>query len=133
MTSIRKRNTPAHLPSGPFGFSDDEWDQAKEEVRLILVDAAKKRKMIPYSDLVAQLSLPLAAHDKRFFSLLGEVSGDEHSEGRPLLSVLVVHKSGDMEPGPGFFELANELGCNTSDPMKFWVTEFKRVFEFWAE
>jgi len=35
--------------------------------------------------------------------------------GRGMLSVIVVHKEGDMQPGPGFFELAGELGRDTSD------------------
>lgn len=42
--------------------------------------------------------------------MLGEVSVEEEAADRGLLSVLVVHKVGDMQPGPGFFELANELG-----------------------
>ena len=35
--------------------------------------------------------------------------------GRGMLSVIVVHKVGDMQPGPGFFQLAKKLGRDTSD------------------
>ena len=38
-----------------------------------------------------------------------------HAAGRGMLSVIVVHKQGDMQPGPGFFELAQRLGRDTSD------------------
>jgi hypothetical protein len=46
--------------------------------------------------------------------MLGEISL-EGAAGRGMLSVIVVHKDGDMQPGPGFFELAEELDRDTSD------------------
>jgi molybdopterin synthase catalytic subunit len=48
-----------------------------------------------------------------------------------MLTALVVHKHGDMQPGPGFFELAQALGKDTSDILKFWIEEVKRVFAGW--
>ena len=72
--------------------------------------------MIPYSELVGLVtSVNFKAFDQRLFAILGQLSVDEHEAGRPLLSVLVVHKTGDMQPGDGFFELAQALGRNTSD------------------
>lgn len=50
-----------------------------------------------------------------------------------MLSALVVHKGSDYQPGPGFFELAKELGHNTSDIEKFWIQEVKKVFAAWAK
>ena len=41
---------------------------------------------------------------------LDEISGHEHVNGRPLLSVVVVHRDGDQMPGEGFFRLARRLG-----------------------
>ena len=35
--------------------------------------------------------------------MLGDISSAEDDAGRGLLTVVVVHKSGDMKPGPGFF------------------------------
>jgi len=32
-----------------------------------------------------------------------------------MITALVVHKTGDMQPGPGFFELAEKLGHDPSD------------------
>ena len=49
-----------------------------------------------------------------------------------MLTALVVHKGGDYQPGPGFFELAQRLGHNVTDTEKFWVQEVKRVFAAWA-
>jgi len=40
--------------------------------------------------------------------MLGEISQEEDAAGRGMLSVIVVHKVGDMQPGPGFFQLAKK-------------------------
>jgi hypothetical protein len=49
-----------------------------------------------------------------------------------MLSVVVVHRTGDMQPGPGFFELASDLGRDTSDILKCWIDELKRVHRAWS-
>ena len=116
------------------GFSEEQWSAAKAEVKSILAARAKLRGMIPYSDLVAQLkSIRLEAHDQRLFHLLGEVSSEEDLAGRGMLSVVVVHKSGDMQPGPGFFELAKRLGRDTSDILQCWVKELNKVHAYWSK
>ncbi len=90
--------------------------------------------MIPYSDLVRSItSIRLDAHDTRLSHFLGEIASDEDAEGRGLLTVLVVHKSGDMQPGPGFFELAQSRGRDTSNIVECWVEELKKVFAYWAK
>ncbi len=95
-----------------YGFPEAQWEAAKAEVKAVLVERAKLRGMIPYSDLVKQIrSIQVGAHDPSLFHLLGEVSREEDEAGRGMLSVVVVHKHGDMQPGPGFFELAKAFGA----------------------
>lgn len=66
-----------------------------------------QRAMIPYSDLVGRIkSVAFSAFDTRLVAILGQISVAEHDHGRPLLRVLLVHKTGDIQPGEGFFELA---------------------------
>lgn len=118
----------------PYGFTQAEWDAAKAEARNLMIERAKLRGMIPYSDLATKIkTVCVEAHDQRLFHLLGEVSADEDAAGRGMLSVIVVHKTGDMQPGPGFFELAERLGRNTSDILKCWVDELKRVYSVWSD
>jgi molybdopterin synthase catalytic subunit len=115
------------------GFPQSEWDAAKEEARQIMIGCAKSRRMIPYSDLVRQItSIRLEAHDGRLSHFLGEIASEEDDRGRGLLTVVVVHKSGDMQPGPGFFELAQSRGRNTANIVSCWVEELKRVFSYWS-
>ena len=116
-----------------YGFTPQEWAAAKKETTDILAARAKMRGMIPYSDLAAKIkSVRLQAHDQRLFHLLDELSEVEDAAGRGMLSVIVVHKTGDMQPGPGFFELAKRLGRDTSDILKCWVEELKKVHAYWS-
>lgn len=116
-----------------FGFSDAEWEAAKGEARRAMIERARIRGSIPYSELVTRIgAIQFEPHDVRLFNLLGETSIEEDEAGRGMLSAIVVHKHGDMQPGPGFFELASELGRDTSDILKCWVNEFKKVHRIWS-
>jgi hypothetical protein len=116
-----------------YGFDDAAWESAKAEGKELLAAYAKRRQMIPYSEFVARInSLTLEPHDPRLRFLLGEISSEESRAGRGMLTALVVHKTGDMQPGPGFFELAKQLGHDTSDIVKFWIEEVKLVFRHWS-
>ena len=114
-------------------MTTDDWKLAIQEATDILIERAKVRGMIPYSDLANRItSIQLEAHDPRLFKLLGEISSNEDAQGRGMLSVIVVHKQGDMQPGPGFFELAKQLGRDTTDILDCWVKELKKVHGYWS-
>ncbi len=117
-----------------YGFADQDWAAAKAEMKAILAARAKLRGMIPYSDLVARVkAIQLAPDSFALAAMLGEISEEEDALGRGMLTVIVVHKHGDMQPGPGFFDLAKRLGRNTSDIMKCWIDELKRVHAVWSK
>ena len=116
-----------------YGYEQQEWEAAKSEMREALVERAKVRGMIPYSELVEKIStIELEPNSYALAAMLGEVSTEEAAADRGMLSVLVVHKVGDMQPGPGFFELAKELGRVTSDILKCLVEELKKVHRVWS-
>jgi len=116
------------------GFPKDEWEAAKVEAKTLLAEYAKRRQMIPYSEFVTKIhSIKIDYHDPRLFHFLGEIAVEESAAGRGMLTAIVVHKHGDMQPGPGFFELAQKLGQDTSDIVKFWIEEVKRVFAAWKK
>lgn len=116
-----------------FGFTAQGWNATKAEIRSELVARAKVRGQIAYSELVALLkTAQLDAHDVRLFALLGEIATEEEIVGRGLLSVIVVHKTGDGEPGKGFFELAKYFNRVIPNPTIFWATEMKRVHAYWV-
>jgi len=117
-----------------YGYNTDEWNAAKEEMRQALIERAKVRGMIPYSELVSQVkTIDLEPHSYVLAAMLGEISSEEDAEGRGMLTVIVIHKEGDMQPGPGFFELANDIGRDTSNILECWVDELKKVHRVWSE
>ena len=116
-----------------YGFLGPDWDAAKAEAKAILIEVARRKGRIAYSELAGQIhAIQIGAHDPRMFHLLGEISTEEEKAGRGMLTAIVVHKFGDMQPGPGFFELAKSLGKDTSDVLACWVKEFNRVHNYWA-
>ena len=116
------------------GFDESAWEQAKSEAREIMYEVARKRSTISYSDLVSRIkAVQMEAHDPRLAHFLGQIAREDDEEGIGLSTVVVVHKSGDMQPGPGFFEMACAQGRETSDPVMCWVEELNTVYNYWAE
>ena len=115
------------------GCPEETWEAARAEARDAMVAVAARRRLIAYSDLVAEIrSLDLQPQSDHLAHMLGEISMAEHEAGRGLLTVVVVHKHGDQMPGPGFFELARSLGHNTKDREAFWIGELEKVYGAWS-
>ena len=77
-------------------------------------------------------TVPLFAGSEELAQLLGRISSEESKQGRGMLSVIVVHKHGDMEPGAGFYDLAESLGFDAKDRLKFWISELHKVHHQWS-
>ena len=45
---------------------------------------------------------------------------------------MVVHKTGDLKPGPGFFRLARSRGRHIVDEERFWIEELRNVYDAWS-
>ena len=117
-----------------FGYDGQTWDDAVGEVRVALVERAQVRGFISYSELAGGIqTMDVDPHSPVLWELLGDVSTAEDAAGRGMLSVIVVHKDGDMQPGPGFFELSRRLGRDTVNIERCWVDEFKRVHREWSD
>lgn len=116
-----------------FDFSEADWRNAKKELREVLQQVAAKRGMIAYSELASKIKrIRIEPFGLPMSEMLGEISEEEDAAGRGLLTVIVVHKSGDMEPGIGFYDLAAKRGRDISDKTKLWVAELHRVHDYWA-
>ncbi|MER2605383.1 MAG: hypothetical protein ABTQ29_06105 [Siculibacillus sp.] len=110
------------------------YAEVRHEVREALIDTARRRRFISYSDLVARVkAFKLRPDDSRLHALLDEISTAENAAGRGLLTIVVVHRSGDMMPGRGFFELARFHGRDVRNQEKFWSSEVAHVFETWKK
>ncbi|WP_433318647.1 hypothetical protein [Micromonospora chersina] len=113
-----------------FGLSDEQWSAAKQELRTAVLEAAYERRMTCYSEVAAKVSaVHVDAYSALLNHLLGAILEDEQRGARPLLTAIVTHKSGDLEPGPGFYEMARSLGHTFDDPLSFWATQVQDVFK----
>jgi len=116
-----------------YGFKYGDWETAKTEAKNILVATARREDLIAFSELVRKIkSIAFEADDHRLAHLLDEISIEEDNSGRGILAAVVVSKSGDLHPFPGFSELAKSLGRDTSDIFACWVKELANVHKYWA-
>jgi hypothetical protein len=118
-----------------FGYDVTVWDAAKEEARQILISKARSESpTITYSELADQVrAIGMEPDSHALKTMLGEISTEEDAFGRGMLTVLVVHKGGDLRPGSGFFDLAEKLGRDISDRERCWVVEFEKVTSHWRQ
>ena len=107
-----------------------------------LIQAALARQTIHYEDVAAIMNLQGKGQhmSKETGHILGEISEDEHNQDRPMLSAVVVQKTGKEKgiPGDGFFTLAcqlNKIEENTTPEQKkdFWRNELNQVYEKWSD
>jgi hypothetical protein len=61
---------------------------------------------------------------------LTELSEEENTAGRGMLSAVVIRKDG--EKNNGFIEVAARLGRDVSDPEKCWDAEIDQVCKYWS-
>lgn len=98
-----------------------------------LVRAAQYRGVTTYQDLAVIMGLPLRGSHMgaEIGHVLREVCEDEVRAGRPMLSSVAVGVS--SKPGPGFFELARDLGrlAPGDDESAFWEREREAAYQAW--
>jgi hypothetical protein len=104
-----------------------------------LVELARAERLTTYSEIapLADLSMDNDADRDAISGILMEIARHEETQGRPMLTAIVVHYGSDNNPGEGFFAAANEFGRygGSRDPfarLEFWVQEVKAVHRHWA-
>ncbi len=117
----------------PKRISQVDWNAVREEIRQILIQVAKARKLITYSELTSMLqSAYVHYHSPLLAQLLVDIGSQEVRAGRGILPALVVTKDTGL-PGGGFFKIADERGYDLSDPEKFWREAVEKVYEQWSD
>lgn len=109
---------------------------------LILIDLAMQQKRISYKELAERLGLPTHGNalGKCLSPYLDYVNYLCRSRGMPMLSVLVIRTSGNMQgyPGEGFYKLMQEWSVyeplhNSDASRKLWTDAYTlKVFNYWS-
>jgi hypothetical protein len=124
--------TPDPDAAARFGLTTDEWDDAKDEIRQAIIEAAWRRQTVTYGDVAERVTVvTVEPHSPLMSCLLGSIARDAHAVGEPVLTALVVHKH-DGQPGGGFYDLAEELGYDFDEPVLFWDHQVQQVYARWG-
>ena len=103
-----------------------------------LIRAAQDDETMTYGDIAPILGLRPSGHHMgvEIGKRLDEINRDEHRQGRPMLSAVVVGSESGI-PGDGFFKLArkfgNLVGETTEARRDFWVKEKAAVYSTWRK
>lgn len=115
----------------------DKYRGSKEYLLVYgeLIQAARYRGTVTYQEIAKIMGLPLQGSymGSATGQMLGEISGDEHQQGRPMLSAIAVNVRG--VPTYGFYNWARELGKlqgdSKEDERQFWEKEKAAIYETW--
>lgn len=98
-----------------------------------LIKLARKKETTTYGAIAEMMGLPSHGNymSREVGQILGEISEWEHSQGRHMLTALVIRD--DLgQPGDGFFTFAKELkNIEIENEEEFWRNELGAVFQEW--
>jgi hypothetical protein len=114
--------------------SEARWETVKEEMRDVLIQFARDKQTVTYSELTRMLQTThIHYHSHILVRLLDELGNEEDSEGRPCLPALVVTKQTGM-PGGGFFAgLSTQVNQSPDALEEYWRSRVDEVFEYWTK
>ena len=118
--------------SGPVAA---RWSEIIAETRAILIQQARLRQTITYSELCAMLQTArIHYHSPLMVRLLDDLGREEFEARRPVLPALVVTK-GTGIPGAGYFRMDGVIPDEqtASDPEAIWAADLQAVFDYWGE
>lgn len=117
-----------------YGHTLTSWNKAKEETKNILISFAKLAKPTYYVDLAHRLSpiITFTEDDAGMFAMLNEISKEEYTAGRGMLSCMAVNRDNE-KPAENFYEFAMELGEKYDDREKFYIKQFEIVTDYWGK
>ena len=108
-----------------------------DEIRALLVTAAKARVSLTYSEVLERLGYAFSRPKMRqLCSMLGEIDADARGRGEPELAVLVVRQS-DGLPGQGWFVAGGASDHDYKGPWegpeaaRFIRSVQSKVFAYW--
>lgn len=120
-------------PDAKYRLSDAEKRAVIAEMRAILIDYAKQRRTITYSELAQQLqTCAVHPHSFVFAHLLRAACRQAVDAGEGFLCALVVRQETGI-PGAGYFrrdDLPPDL--NTAELEALWRHELEQVFARWS-
>lgn len=103
--------------------------RAKSELREMLIEAARQRGTVTYSDVSLRVfGGRVPARSRLIMDLLSEVDEEEQAARGIVIASLVVRADTGV-PGAGYFTfMARRFGKDVADPRAAWRAEAERVW-----
>lgn len=111
-------------------LADTDYAALKGEIRAIMIETARARQTITYSELCLRLETArLHYHSTLLTRLLNEIGSVEVEAGRGVLPAVVVTKQTGI-PGGGYFSGMNGIDADALEAL--WRDDFESVCDYWA-
>lgn len=112
-----------------LGYSNDEWQLIKNQLKNLLVNTARNKALITYKDLSFVLNHEkFPPNSEALSALLHEVTREEFLNGKGLITAVVIKAGPTPFPGEGFFKCAEECGKKVYGKQKFWIYELNHLY-----
>ena len=109
---------------------DADYAALKAEIRALMIEAARARQTITYSELCRSLKTArLHYHSTLLVKLLNEIGRVEVEAGRGVLPAVVVTKQTGL-PGGGYFSGMDGIDADALEAL--WRDDFESVCDYWA-
>jgi len=110
-----------------------------EQIYQALLEIARRRELTTYSDIapLAGLNMDIDTDRDAMSDILEAIARHEETEGRPMLTAVVIHRGSDNNPGEGFYAIATELqryggSRHQLRRLEFWVSQVAQVHDHWS-
>lgn len=113
-------------------LTDSETSAVKQVMAAVLIERARARQTITYSELAAQLPVHIHPHSFVFSRLLRAVCAEELQKGHGQLCTLVVSKATGL-PSSGYFIGTAAEGRDASHMEALWRQDLEEIWARWAE
>lgn len=117
-------------------LSEADLSAVKEEMRAIMIEMARARETITYSELALRLQTAYVHyHSFTMARLLNDIGSEEIDAGRGVLPAVVVTKTTGI-PGGGYFGIARHEVADANELNEleaYWRQDLEAVFDYWAD
>lgn len=116
-----------------WGFTPQEWAEARLGLELLLKETALSRSTVTYGEVARRVfGGRVSARSGALMDLLDEVDTRAEHERGVIVASLVVRADSGM-PGEGYFVFVEEeLGRRVPDRRRFWQDEVERVWDSYS-
>lgn len=112
-------------------LSDADRAALKEEMRTLMIEAARARETMTYAELCMRLQTARVHYHSSFLvHMLDEIGREEMAAGRGALPAVVVRKDSGI-PGGGYFRETAHPDHDPDELEAWWRQDLDALYAYW--